>query len=102
MGAQTQKTMQDAALGSHQVRAEHERTQLDAVKTALESEEVKARIENLRSAAMLNLSKAGATGAGVQIDQYLAELERLDTLLGHHLSAQQMQMQANAPAAGAA
>jgi hypothetical protein len=102
MGAQTQKTMQDAALGSHQVRAEHERTQLDAVKTALESEEVKARIENLRSAALLNLSKAGATGAGVQIDQYLAELERLDTLLGHHLSAQQMQMQANAPAAGAA
>jgi hypothetical protein len=91
--AQAQKVAVDTQLGSNQARAEHERTQLDAAKTVLEAQEVKARIENLRSMALLNLSKAGTTHRDANTDQMLAVLEMLDTLVGWHQNERQMQMQ---------
>lgn len=95
--AQAQKTAADAAIGSAQARAENARTMVDAQRQAMEAEEVRARIENLRSQAIANLAKAGATTAGAQSDGYLAVLEMLDTLVGWHQSQQQIDAQANAP-----
>ena len=98
--AQAGKVQQDAAIGSAQARAENSRSQIEGVKAAVEAEEVKARIENLRATAIMNLAKAGATQAGSQTDQYLAVLEMLDTLVGWHQGQQQMDMQATAPTTG--
>ena len=95
--AQAQKTTAEAMVGSAQAQAENARTMVDAHKAVAEAEEVKARIENLRSAAIANLAKAGATTAGANTDQYLAVLEALDTLVGWHQDQQQMTMQATAP-----
>ena len=98
--AQASKAQQDAAIGSAQARAENNRSQIEGVRAAVEAEEVKARIENLRATAIMNLAKAGATQAGSQTDQYLAVLEMLDTLVGWHQGQQQMDMQATAPTTG--
>lgn len=97
--AQAQKTQAEAASGSAQAQAEHERTQLEATRGMMEAEEVKARIENLRSMAVLNLAKAGVTGRDAHTDQMLAVVDMLDTIVGWHQNAQQMAMpQANSPA----
>lgn len=96
-GAQAQKTQADAAIGSAQARAENARTQVDAYRSAVEAEETKAKIENLRAAALANLAKAGATGQGVQTDQFLAVLEALDRIVDWHQGQSQLTMQQNAP-----
>lgn len=87
--AQAQKLQADTVLGSHQARAEHERTQYEAMAAAGNAEKVKAEIENLRSAALLNMSKAGTMQAGAQLDQYLAILEALDRVVDWHQTASQ-------------
>lgn len=87
--AQAAKTQHDAALGSHTAQAEAANVQLQAAKAAMSGEETKARIEQMRSAAMLNLSKAGATAQGQQTDQYLAVLDMLDSIVSWHQTAQQ-------------
>lgn len=91
--AQAQKIGMDAQMGSHQAQAEHERTQMEGAKTMMEAEEVKARIENLRSAAMLNMAKAGVVQKDAHTDQMLAVLEMLDSVVGWHQDNQAMQMQ---------
>lgn len=95
--AQAQKVGMDAAIGSAQARAENARTQVEAARSAMEAEEAKARIENLRAQAMANLAKAGATGQGANTDSMLAVLEMLDTIVGWHQNAQQIETQQNAP-----
>jgi hypothetical protein len=89
--AQTQKTQHDMVVGSQQVQAERERTYAETQRLALEGEEVRAKIENLRAQAMLNVAKAGATEVGGQTDQYLAILEALDSIVGWHQGALQLQ-----------
>lgn len=91
--AQAQKTASDAAMGTAQARAEHERTQLQGVQAVNDAQKTLAEIENLRSAALLNLSKAGAVGPSTQVDQSLAVLEMLDKIVAWH-AAQQQQLAA--------
>ena len=90
----TYKTHLDAIMGSHQARAENNRTQIQALQAAQESEEIKARIENLRSAAVLNLAKAGTTQVDAHTQQMLAVLDALDRMVGWHQNAAQMQQPA--------
>lgn len=92
-GAEAQKTLMEARQGNAQAQAENARTMVDAKRAAMEAEEIRARIENLRAQAIANLAKAGATQAGAQTDQFLAELEALDNLVNWHQNAQQAQMQ---------
>jgi hypothetical protein len=90
MGAQAQKIQADITQGSKQNQAEDLRTQLDATKAAMDAEEVKAKIENLRAAALANLAKAGATHRDSQTDQSLAVLDMLDHLVDWHQTQQQI------------
>jgi hypothetical protein len=82
--AQAQKTTHDAVQGSHMAQAENNRTQAELMRTMLASDKIKAEIENLRSQAMLNLAKAGATQRDAQTDRMLAMLEGLDHLVEMH------------------
>jgi hypothetical protein len=78
-------------------QAEAQRTQADAARIALEGEETKAKIENLRSAALLNLSKAGATQHDAHTDEFLAVLDMLDKLVSWHQTDRQVAVQENPP-----
>lgn len=78
-------------------QAESQRTQADAAKTLLEAEEIRAKVENLRSAALLNLSKAGATQHDARTDQFLAVLDMLDKLVDWHQTDRQVAVQENPP-----
>lgn len=93
--AQAAKTMQDAKIGSHQAIAEHERTRMEAAKAVLDAQEISARIESLRSAALLNLSKAGVVQHDAQTDRMLAVLDMLDSLVSWHQGAQEAPVAAN-------
>lgn len=95
--AQAAKAEADTVLGSHTARAENAETQLQATKLAMSGEETRAKIEQMRSAAMLNVAKAEAAEAGSQTEQYLAVLDVLDTLAQWH----QAQTAQNAAGSGA-
>jgi len=95
--AQATKTQHDVVVGSHTAQAEAADTQLQAAKLAMSGEETRAKIEQMRSAAMLNVAKAEAAEAGQQTEQYLAILDMLDTLVSWH----QAQAAQNAPTTGA-
>lgn len=75
--AQTQKTMMEAGMAGQGDR-------MGQVKSALEAEEVRAKIENLRAQALATLAKAGATQQGAQTDQLLAVLDVLDGVVNFH------------------
>ena len=93
--AQAAKVGMDAQIGSHQAQAENARTMLEAHRSAMDAEKIKAEIENLRAAAIANLAKAGATQAGAQTDQYVAVLDMLDQIVGWHQDQQQSQIDAH-------
>jgi hypothetical protein len=82
--AQAAKAEADTVLGSHTARAENAETQLQATKLAMSGEETRAKIEQMRSAAMLNIAKAEAAEAGQQTERYLAIIDVLDTLASWH------------------
>ena len=90
LDAQAQKVGSDAVMGPAQARAEHERTQMEMSKQAMEAEKIKAEIENLRAAALANLAKAGATQQGAQTEQYMSILDALDNIVSWHHNATQM------------
>jgi len=90
--AQAQKTMAEAAQGNAQAQAENARTHADVLSKMMEAEKTKATVENLRSAAILNLSKAGVTHRDSNTDQVLAVLEILDTIVGWHQNSMQAQL----------
>lgn len=90
IGAQTQKAQIEAHQGSQQAQAENARTVVDAHRAMMEAEEVKAKIENLRATALMNLAKAGATHVDSNTDQSLAVLEMLDKMVGWHHNQQQI------------
>ncbi len=90
---------QDAITGSHQAQAENTRTQVEAAKAVLSTQEMQAKIENLRAAAIANLAKAGATQTGAGTDQFMAILEMMDNLVGWHQGQQQIDNATAAPGA---
>jgi hypothetical protein len=78
--AQAQKTQHDAAQGNAQAQAENARTQAETLRLGLDSDKIRAEIEQLRSTAILNLAKANAAGDSAQTDRALAFLQALDHL----------------------
>jgi hypothetical protein len=82
--AQAEKARADMLMGSHTARAENAETQLQAAKLAMSGDETRAKIEQMRSAALLNVAKAEAAEAGRQTEQYLAILDTLDSIVSWH------------------
>lgn len=80
LNAQAEQAKVDAVLGSAAARAENFNNQVQALEAAQRSEEIKARVENLRSQAIANLAKAGATQRDAYTNQLLAVLDVLDTM----------------------
>jgi hypothetical protein len=95
--AQAQKVALEAHMGSQQAQAENARTQVEAARSLMEAEETKAKIENLRAAALANLAKAGVAQQDAHTDQFLAILEMLDRVVGWHQTQRQMETAQNAP-----
>lgn len=94
--AQTEKTKMETMIGTDAARAENFNNQVQAFEAAQRSEEIKARIENLRSQAMLNIAKAGVTQMDARTNELLAVLDTLDRLVNWDQSERQMQQQARA------
>ncbi len=93
MNAQAGKAQMDSLIGSHEAQAENNRTQVQALEAAQRSEQIRAQIENLRSSALLNLAKAGATHVDASTQQALAVLQALDSVIGWHQGQQQIDQQ---------
>lgn len=86
--AQAHKAHAEAMQGDAASNAENNRTHAELIGKAMEAEEVKARIENLRSQAVLNMSKAGVVGPDAHTNQMLAVLEVMDSLVSWHQNGQ--------------
>jgi len=98
MGAQAEKTKMETMVGTDAARAENLDNQVQALEAAQRGEEIKARVENLRSQAMLNMAKAGVTQMDAHTQQLLAVLDALDTMIGWHQGQQQIDNQQQAAA----
>jgi hypothetical protein len=96
LGAQTKKTEMEVALGSDTARAENFNNQVQALEAAQRSEEIKARVENLRSQAYLNMAKAGVTQMDAHTEQMFAVLDALDKIVSWNQNEQQMRQQSRA------
>jgi hypothetical protein len=93
MNAQAGKAQMDVMIGSHEAQAENNRTQVQALEAAQRSEQIRAQIEQLRSSAILNLSKAGAAHIDAGTQQALAVLQALDSVVGWRQNAAQIDQQ---------
>jgi len=91
--AQTEKTKMETMLGTDAARAENFNNQVQAMEAAQRSEEIKARVEQLRSQAMLNIAKAGVTQIDAQTEQMFAVLDALDKVVTWNQTAEQMKQQ---------
>ena len=87
--AQTEETKTNTMLGTAAARAENFDNQVQALEAAQRQEEIKARVENLRSQALLNLAKAGVTQQDAQTQQMLAVLDALDKVVSWQRGPQQ-------------
>jgi hypothetical protein len=94
--AQTEETKVNTAMGSATARAENFNNQVQALEAAQRSEEIKARVENLRSQALLNISKASATQADAELQKALAVLQALDSLATWGQTERQIEQQVRA------
>lgn len=89
--AQAQKAQVDAQKASSEFQIEAARMQVEAGKTPWAVEEIKARIANLRSQAMLNASKAGATQMDAYTNQLMTIADVLDGVVDWHFTERGMQ-----------
>jgi hypothetical protein len=87
-------------------QAEMHRTQAQVAQAAMDAEATRAKIENLRAAAVANLAKAGIAQQDAHTNDFLAVLELLDRMVGWHQQgtqlAQQQQQIDNPPISRAA
>jgi hypothetical protein len=89
--AQAAKAQADVQKANNELQIETARMQVEIGKTPWALEEVKARIANLRSQAMLNASKAGATQMDAQTNQLLTIADVLDGVVDWHFRGQDLQ-----------
>ncbi len=96
LGAQAAKTKMDTLAGSAAAQAENFNNQVQLFEAQQKTEEVKARVENLRSQALLNIAKAGVTQQDAHTEQMLVVLDALDKLVSWHQAGQQISQQEQA------
>lgn len=97
--AQAGKAKMETMIGTDAARAENFNNQVQAMEAAQRAEEIKARVENLRSQAMLNIAKAGVTQMDARTNELLGVLDALDRMVNWDQTERQMKQQTEQQAA---
>jgi len=97
IGAQAQKAQADAAIAGQKMQMEAGKLQTAMQKGGLEAQEISARIENLRAAALANMAKAGAVQQDAQTNRMLAVLDMLDGVVNWNQNDARMRNDVKSP-----
>jgi len=97
IGAQAQKAQADAAIAGQKMQMEAGKLQTAMQKGGLEAQEISARIENLRAAALANMAKAGAVRQDAQTNRMLAVLDMLDGVVNWNQNDARMRNDVKSP-----